>query len=547
MLALTALDVLLSGRDLNETYAQLERTAQAAAPLRERGALQVWAQRGVSLLLLVATLQRIGSHVLNGRAAPAPLLSAGFLVFWAASLAAPALLGAQPRVSHEYAYPLLLGLACTLVEPPDHQRILQLLRNALVLFMAAGLPLLLVQPGLVLESTYDQGLLPGLPRYGGLASSPVMMGVLAQTALLVLWARPFQRRWLHRAASLLGLAILVVAQSKTAWLSFLLGGACMWMVQDAGRAPYGLGHPRRTAAAVALCLCVIVAAVAGLVGILVLDLPGRLQDFLSTPEGVQLASLTGRDRIWVVALEEWRNHPVFGYGLPMWDSEYRREVGLPQATHAHNQLIDTLGRAGAVGAVGLAVYASVLVAMSLRHARAGGGLGLAMGVTVALLSVSEVPLLLIDYGSHLLQHYLLLVCLAAAAAGRVLHQPAPRPARPCVPLRMAPAPVWQLPAYGRRTVLASSFPLLMVVGTPLSDGPPPAIDHGLSTAARFTPPAVAAGAPLRLAIAARLGAAAPPGPPAAAASGEPPLELAFERTLQRSPQLTRAGSDTIAR
>ncbi|HYF18937.1 MAG TPA: O-antigen ligase family protein [Ramlibacter sp.] len=510
MLALTALDVLMSGRDLTQAYTDLERSAEAAAPLVERGALQVWAQRAVSLLLIVATLQRIAPYVLQGRPAPAPVLSAAFLLYWLGSIAAPGLLGAHPRVSHEYAYPLLLGLACTMVDPREHERILLMLRDALVVFMFAGLALLPIRPEMVLDTAYTQGLLPGLPRYGGLANSPVMMGMLAQVTLLVVWAQPFQRRWLHRAAWVVGLAVLFVAQSKTAWLSFLLGGACMWTVQGAPAALQGLSDPRRASAGVGLCLGVIFATLAALVSTLVLDVPGRVGDFLDSREGAQLASLTGRDRIWVVALEEWGNHPVFGYGLTMWNSEYRQEIGMPQATHAHNQLLDTLGRAGLVGAVGLALYAVVLLGLSMRHAAAGRGLGLAMAVTLVLLSVSEVPLLLVDYGSHLLVHYLLVVCVAAAAAGCVRRPrplvPAPSSARPA-PVRRLARPAWSMPRLrleagrlvrpARRTLLASGMPLVMLVASPLAGGSLP--PDG---------PAAGAGEPLRLKLERCLGPAA---------------------------------------
>jgi O-antigen ligase len=522
MLGLTALDVLLSGRDLTQSYADLERSAQAAAPLLERGAIQVWAQRALSLLLIVATLQRIADHVLRGRPAPAPLLSAAFLLYWAASIGGPGLLGAHPRVSHEYAYPLLLGLACTMVEPREYERILLLLRNALFVSMAAGLPLLLLAPGLVMDWAYAQGLLPGLPRYGGLANSPVMMGILAQTALLVLWARPFRRAAVNRAAWLLGLAILVMAQSKTAWLSFLLGGACMWLVQGAAVSGPGPFHPRRSSTGVGLCLSLMAAVLLVLAGTLVFDLPGLLDDFFNSREGAQLASLTGRDRIWVVALEEWRNHPVFGYGLTMWDSGYRQEVGMPQATHAHNQLIDTLGRAGVVGAAGLVVYVGMLLAFAVRHARAGSGLGLAMGTSLALLCVSEVPLLLIDYGSHLLQHYLLVVTLAAAAGASVA-QARPRPQVPLAPVPMRASDWALLPLHtiglpARRAVLASG--VLLVAAGPLSSGMP-------VPDAPWTQPGG-----LRLTLSTALDSRSPvPDVALAAEAGQPQVHLALELGL----------------
>ena len=533
MLLLTGLDVLGSGRDLNATFAHLERSAETAAPLIDRGSLQIWAQRLVSLLLIAATLPRIVAHLLRGRIAPAPLLTAAFLVYWATTIVAPGLLGAHRRVSHEYLYPLLLGVACTMVEAREFERILLLLRNALFAWIAAGLPVLLVQPQLVLDWSYSQGLFGNIPRYGGLATSPVSMGLLAQVALLVLWAEPFERRWLQRAAWVIGLGVLFFAQSKTAWLAFLIGGACMYVVQGPPT-PYGIAHPQRTGAALRLCVCVIAAAVLALLATL-LDAHGRLGDFLETREGAQLASMTGRDRIWVVALAEWAQHPFFGYGLTIWDSEYRHLVGLPQATHAHNQLVDTLARAGTVGAVGLLVYVGVLLAYSLRHARAGRGLGLAMGLTLLLLSVSEVPLLLIDYGSHLLHHYLLLVSLAAAAAGGMVHAEArPRATPAFAPARAEPVGLLQqlagilLPA--RRAVLMAGVPLLVAVGSPLADGRPPRGDELAAAAAMRDADFDRSG----LQLAMTRGLAAPASPARPALHGEPaeaPHALVLDRSL----------------
>jgi O-antigen ligase len=88
---------------------------------------------------------------------------------------------------------------------------------------------------------------------------------------------------------------------------------------------------------------------------------------------------------------------------------------MPNATHAHNQFMDTLSRSGAVGAAALVLYALVLLVLSVRYARASGGLSLALFVALALRSISEVPLLLFGYGPELTTHVLLLMTLAAAA------------------------------------------------------------------------------------------------------------------------------------
>ena len=57
----------------------------------------------------------------------------------------------------------------------------------------------------------------------------------------------------------------------------------------------------------------------------------------------------------------------------------------------------------------------VLLVLSIRYARASGGLSLALFVALALRAISEVPLLLFGYGPELTTHVLLLMTLAAAA------------------------------------------------------------------------------------------------------------------------------------
>ncbi|TFZ00176.1 O-antigen ligase family protein [Ramlibacter humi] len=418
MLALTALDVLLSGRDLTQSFMDLEREV-TAIEAAVRNPIIAWLQRGVSIALVAICLERVVSHFLQRKPVPAPVLTWTFVFYWLTSVAMPAVFGANPRISHEYLYPLLLGLACTLCGPDDRERIFRVTRNALFVYLAAGVALVPLWPSLTLDTAYTQGLIPGLPRFGGLASHPVMLGMLAQTALVILWARPMQRGWLNSACWALGLGVLFMAQSKTAWLCFVLSGACLVLVKRAPGTMTRVGDPRRSSFGVGLLLMVIGAVLVALVGMVVFDLPTMIDDFFNSSTGAQLASLTGRDRIWAVALDEWSRNPVFGYGLNLWDAEYRQAIGMPNATHGHNQFIDTMARSGTVGLVGLVLYALVLTVMSVRYARSTGGLSLALYVTLALLCISEVPLILVDYGSHVITHFLLIAAVASGAAARV--------------------------------------------------------------------------------------------------------------------------------
>lgn len=410
MLGLAALDVLLSGRDLSQAFLELEDTAEFV-----RHPIIAWLQRGVSLMLIAASIERIANHVIQRRTVPSAVLAWTFLLFWLTTVAAPAFLGANPRVSHEYLYPLLLGLAAVLVSPVERDRILNYTRGGLFLFLLAGLALVPLMPGLVLDASYSQGLLPGIPRLGGLAAHSVGLGMLTQTALLILWARPFSSRWLNRLAWVLGLSVLFLAQSKTAWVAFFIGAACMLVVRRVPDSVDRLGDPRQSSFAVVACVAVIGLVIAALFSLLVVDLPTVIAGFFDTSQGAQLVSMTGRDRIWIVAMEEWERNPLFGWGLGIWDPVYRAGIGMPFATHAHNQFLDTLSRSGSVGGFGLVLYAAVLLFMSVRYARATGGLSLAMFSALALVSISEIPLTMMSYGTEVFTHLLLVLTLAGGA------------------------------------------------------------------------------------------------------------------------------------
>jgi O-antigen ligase len=139
---------------------------------------------------------------------------------------------------------------------------------------------------------------------------------------------------------------------------------------------------------------------------------------LSSQQVTDLESLTGRDRIWSIAMEEWARHPVFGYGSDLFDQSYRAAIQMPWAINGHNQVIDTLARSGLVGAAGLALYATLLFVFSVKFARASRGLSIAIFLTIAMRCVTEVPLGLFGYGAEALGHFLLLAIVAGNARAR---------------------------------------------------------------------------------------------------------------------------------
>ena len=430
LLAIMAAGVWLSGRDLTSNFLLPE-----FAPDPPRPALLNALQPVVSLLLLAISAERILSHWLTraqhgAQQTLAPALPLAFALFWLGTIAAPAWAAAHPYWSHNLLYPLLIGLAATLCGPQDHLLALRATRNALLLLMLAGVLLIPIAPSLVLDRQYGQGLIPGLPRFGGLATHPVAMGLLAQLGLLCLQVQAFERRWLDRCAWLLGLSVLLMAQSKTAWLAFVLCSGSVLALRWAPRLRAQLGNVHDGTPALAWLALALLGVTASLWLLLFGNLSEGLQRFMYSSEGSQLSSLTGRDRIWVIAWEEWQLHPVWGWGLQIWDDSYRRAIGMANATHAHNQFMDTLSRSGVVGATALVLYLGVLCVLSLRCARASQGLSLALLLALLLRAGSEVPLLLIGYGPDLIIHLLLLITLAA-------HRSAVAPSRLATRVRLA--------------------------------------------------------------------------------------------------------------
>jgi len=437
MLFAVAAGSLLSGRDMSTT-AQL--AAAGSLPLPRHPLLSLL-NPVVSLLILAVCTERIVTHwLLRKTSQSSTLMLLAFIVFWLTTVASPALFGANPKLSHDYAYALVIGLAASTASALERDQSLRAVREAVLVFMSLGFLMIPFKASLVMDLSYAQGWLPGLPRLAGLAPHAVSLGLLAQLGLLCLLARPYERQWLNRLAWTVGLLTLFMAQSKTAWLAFVLCTGAMFWVQHGSALWRRMLNPMQPGPG-QLALAGLMLGVVALAGVLMFgDVGPRLEHFINTPEGAQLTSLTGRDRIWAIAWEEWARNPVFGHGPGIWDEHFRASIGMSNATHAHNQFMDTLSRAGTVGAVGLAFYAAVLLWLSLRFARATQGLSLGLFLALLLRAISEVPLLMFGYSPDLIIHVLLLMVLASAS--RQARATAPRAA-------FRPATHWRAGAQAR--------------------------------------------------------------------------------------------------
>lgn len=419
---------------------------QVSELITGRHPLIVWAGRFSSLFILLSCGERI-LHRLVKRDPNQPLpklLVAAFVLYFLTNVISPALFGRYPNVAHDYLYVGLVGIAATLFTVKEVESMLTTLRNALLVFTAVSLAFLLITPGKVADTHYV-GLVPFLHlRFTGLAPHANVMGPLTVTLLICLWRRPFQRVWLTRAAAAMALLALVLTQSKTSWVAFMLTVGCISYYSYRDTIVQRITDHRRPFLPVAFVSAAMLMLLVVTLVLMFGDVGSKLSSLAASREGEQLSSFSGRDVIWEVAMQEWRRNPIFGYGLTIWDASFLASIRMPFAVHAHSQFFQTVSSAGTVGLVGLVFYLAVLTYAVIRTTRISGGLTLAMYLTILMRSVSEVPLMMTMFGPDSIGHLLLVAVLAGyyraamPAKAALTQRDAPYPA-PALPARQYPA------------------------------------------------------------------------------------------------------------
>jgi O-antigen ligase len=237
-------------------------------------------------------------------------------------------------------------------------------------------------PSWALAHSHQAGVIPGLTtRLAGLAPHPNALGPMMAVLLILEWrAKP-------RSAVVMTAAAVAVAwsQSKTtlaviAVVAAVAGYRRLRSVPAGGRSTW--------------LPIILLAVVVGASGYYALG-PASPERPPVDRTDVSAETFTGRTAIWQATLEVWRANPLVGYGPDLWgdamDRRYRYRVGFPPG-HAHNQLIQTLGDSGLVGAVALAVYLVGLGGLARAGDRRTLGYGALLFVILVLRSFTEVPL-----------------------------------------------------------------------------------------------------------------------------------------------------------
>lgn len=404
------LSMMLSSRNFSLMGEQLQ-SSMLSNPAAE------WAIRLSSLLVLVASVDHMAKALRapSSKASGRILLVSTFILYWLTNLAIPAVFAthtASPQLTWTYVAAICIGLIYSSGDAAT--RTLLALRNACIAFTVASLVMIVFKPALVLQSDYSQGLLGGVPRFFGLAPHAIMMGSIICVGIWALIYYPLEKRWQHRVAMGAMAFALFLTQAKAVWITFFLTLPILLTGRNAMPTLTQLASPRWRSLVVACIGVVLVMGMMVALQVMTGSTGQKIARFLDSDQGAQLTSFTGRDRIWAVALDEWAQSPLFGYGLPVFGAEHRARIGMWFASSGHNQVIDNLARTGLIGTVGMVLYSLTLLGLSLRYFRQTRGLSAVLSVSLLIRMISEVPLSVSLLGLDSLPHFMLLAVLAKA-------------------------------------------------------------------------------------------------------------------------------------
>jgi O-antigen ligase len=360
---------------------------------------ELYAVASISLLIAILVFSLVAPRP-AAKHRGAPLVVAGIGMYSGPVLSG--LFGAHGGAGDWRLWLAPLVITAIYVAPPVQLgELLPRLRAVLRVYMWGSLGALVLAPNWALSMSYIVNLrLPmvGSSRLLGLTNHPILLGVLAAATLVVELA-PLHRRRLWLLHSAAAAVVLLLAQSRTAWMAALVGLLFL----------YRRGVPRRMHPLLVrgLALGFVVCSLP-----LVLALNPGIGHLTSDRE---VTTFHGRTEVWDVSMLAFRSDPLWGYGPTLFTDRSSPVRGLYD--HAHGQFYETLGTSGWVGLLGLLTFAAVLLLMAARAAPVSAGMPLALVAITTATCLTEAPLRGIGFTPYLLLVVLDFTIVLAAVRG----------------------------------------------------------------------------------------------------------------------------------
>lgn len=311
-------------------------------------------------------------------------LFVALVAYFTATVVLNSAFGSYPAFIHNNYYFLIIASALYLARADRLDTTLDFAKTSLLCFLVASVLVAVAKPSLAVQPSYI-GWIPALSiRLWGLGSNPNSIGPLALIFLLLIYMRPYARKWLQFLGLGAALLVLVLAQSKTAWISGAAAGSVLFWYR-VGRRPDGSLSAGFLLLLIATMACCTLATLA-------VDPVNIWENISLTQAGTDIQTLTGRAQIWAAAIDAWRANPVFGYGPTAWGIEHRYQINMPFAFSAHNQFLQSLSVGGVLGAITVFVYFFLLGIGSWRAQESTHGVSVAIFALISVRTMTETPL-----------------------------------------------------------------------------------------------------------------------------------------------------------
>ncbi len=346
-------------------------------------------------LVVLLTQQRAGNTRTGKR--QVQWLAASLVVFGLGHTLLPSFLGAVPSFDPGTLYAFAVLAAAFSARSLPASTFFSAMKGSLLAMMIAGLAVTMIKPEMTLQYVSADLRLPYIDfRYWGVGSNPNNIAPLALLLALLNIHTPYKLHLLNIVVFAVAGVTILLSQSQTTWAATMI---VLPIFVFYCKTP----KPIRKARVDPLyAIAAIVGIGAGLILLaweashvnfsalvdssLRLESGGLVSRDQSSPD-----SFTGRTVIWEAAMNTWRDHPWFGYGLSAWGVDFRRELDMPFAFNAHNQVMQSVSIGGTAALLALSIYVLVLLVINYNRNRRANGLGMAILNLSIIRSLTEAP------------------------------------------------------------------------------------------------------------------------------------------------------------
>lgn len=378
----TALSTILLPRDLSVVQQYNEELEPGLAAFN--------LSRFTTIIIIIFSMSLI-FKMINQTKMPRSGLSIwlSYVLYGLTTIILPLFTGTVSTFKIQLLYAPIVLTGCYLYSSISDKYIISISKYIMLFYAYASIVAAILAPSWAIQSNYES-FIPGIDfRLFGIGGAN-SIGPLMAVYLAIEFIHPTRSkvRVIH---IFVVTTVLLLTQCKAAWVLIIVC-SILYMFGKIARRYFPKQDEYNKCLKtvfVTFSLFVIICVIFVAVGIIQ---PLSYVTLDSFDRGEEVATLTGRTALWAISLAAWETDPIFGYGIGLWDTDFRSYYGMDWAGHAHNQFIHTLASTGLVGLAGLIVYLLSCLIAAIR-VRKINSIPLVLLCAIFVSCITETPLL----------------------------------------------------------------------------------------------------------------------------------------------------------